>query len=75
MKINRYHRGNEKIIEGTLEELTQYFGYTLECGHSWNPKINKNPKNLKSLISNINKSYKETQGSCYDPDYVSEVQS
>jgi hypothetical protein len=72
-KINSYHRGRERIVEGTLEYLTSYFGYTLECGHSWNPKINRNPKTLKSLISNINKSYHETMGSCYDPDYVSMI--
>ena len=70
-KINRYHRGRESIVEGTLEYLTSYFGYTLECGHSWNPKINKHPTTIKSLISNINKSYSETMGSCYDPDSVS----
>jgi len=70
-KINSYHRGRERIVEGTLEYLTDYFGYTLECGNSWNKKINRHPSTISSLISNINKSYSETMGSCYDPDYVS----
>ena len=43
---------------GTLEELIKTFSYTLEKGASWqhekgNKKINRNPKNIKSLISNI----------------------
>ena len=27
----------------------------------------------KSLISNLNKSYRETMGSCFDPDFVDEA--
>lgn len=71
--IKKYHKGNYRIIRGDIASLTKYFGYTLECGQSWNPKINRNPKTLKSLISNINKSYHETQGSCFDQDSVSEA--
>lgn len=71
--INKYHRGYHTIIKGTLKELTEYFGYTLDCGHSWNGKINTNPKTYKSLISNLNKSYHETQGTCFDQDYVTEA--
>lgn len=71
--IKKYHRGRYTIVKGTVEQLVKYFGYILECGHSWNPKINKNPTTYKSLISNLNKSYHETQGSCYDPDFVDEA--
>lgn len=71
--IKKYHRGHYTIIKGTVEQLVKYFGYTLECGHSWNSKINKNPTTYKSLISNLNKSYHETQGSCWDPDFVDEA--
>lgn len=71
--INKYHRGRHTIIKGTIEGLTNYFGYTLDCGHSWNQKINAKPKTYKSLISNLNKSYHETQGCCYDHDYVDEA--
>lgn len=71
--LNKYHRGRNTIIKGTVEQLRNYFGYTLECGHSWNNKINLQPTTYKGLISAINKSYHETQGSCYDQDYVSEA--
>jgi hypothetical protein len=42
----------------TLEEAIQYYGYTLEVGESWqhekgNKKINRNPKSIKSLMSNL----------------------
>ena len=72
--INKYHRGRHTIIKGTINNLVHnYFGYTLSCGHSWNDKINTEPKTYKSLISNLNKSYQETMGSCFDQDYVSEA--
>jgi hypothetical protein len=67
--IIKTRRGNQTETSGTVEELTKYFGYTLECGNSWNPKINRNPKTAASLITALNKSVAETQGSCYDPDY------
>ena len=43
----------------TVAEAVDYFGYTLECGASWqhergNKKINRNPKTIKSLITNLN---------------------
>ncbi len=43
---------------GTLEELTNYFGYTLEVGQSWehekgNKKINRRPKSIAALVTNI----------------------
>lgn len=46
-------------VTDTLENLIQYFSYTLEVGKSWehekgNKKINKNPKTIKSLITNLN---------------------
>ena len=68
--IEKYHRGRYTIVKGTLEQLVKYFGYTLECGYSWNSRINPNPTTYKSLISNLNKSYQETMGSCFDPDSV-----
>ena len=72
--IKKYHRGNFTIIKGTIDAFVhRYFGYTLDCGHSWNSKINPEPKTYKSLISNLNKSFHETQGSCYDQDYVDEA--
>ena len=43
----------------TLVEAVEYYGYTLECGASWehekgNKKINRNPTTIKSLITNLN---------------------
>ena len=57
--ILKTRRGTETRVTGTLEYLIQYFSYTLECGYSWqyekgNKKINTNPKNIKSLITNLN---------------------
>ena len=68
--IQKYRKGRYSDISGTLDELTKYFAYTLECGNSWNKKINRTPKTIKSLVSNINKSYQETQGQCYDQESV-----
>ncbi len=49
----------ENFATGTLEELVNSFGYTLDCGRSYqhekgNKKINCNPKSIKSLVSNLN---------------------
>ena len=63
-------RGSERSTSGTVEQLTRYFGYTLECGNSYNPKINRKPKTIKALVSAINRSYEETQASCYERTYV-----
>jgi len=53
----------ESIFEGTLDHLKSgVFGYTLECGASWNPKINRNPKTINALITAVNKSYDEIEG-------------
>jgi len=63
-------RGTEKEsiqeITGTLDYLIGYFGYTLEVGASWNPKINRHPKTIKSFISNLKASLDEKEGACYN---------
>lgn len=66
--INIYHHGNCRQTSGTLAELIEYFGYTLECGHSWNCKLQLQPKTAKSLVSTLNKCISET---CrhFDPDW------
>jgi hypothetical protein len=48
-------------IEGTLEYLIDYFSYTLQCGNSWNKKIKRVPKTIKSFITNVNDSFREIQ--------------
>lgn len=55
--VKSTHRGRETIWEGTIDYLvSNVFGYTLECGHSWNPKINNHPKTVKSLVTALEKS-------------------
>jgi len=45
---------------GTIDELcTKVFGYTLECGNSWNSKIPLRPKTGKSLVKALNDSARE----------------
>lgn len=44
---------------GTIDELNEYFKYTLEKGASWshekgNAKINTNPRSGKVLVKNLN---------------------
>lgn len=69
-KIQITRKDRDTIKEGTVEELTNYFSYTLEIGNSWNKKINKNPKTIKSLITNVQNSYYEKEASCYERTYI-----
>ncbi len=67
--IRSWHRGRSRDYTGTLEDLTtNVFGYTLECGHSWNPKINIHPKTAKALVNALNKSKDEMQSGCFERD-------
>lgn len=53
-------KGRTSIWSGSLEYLeNSVFGYTLECGHSWNNKISRYPKTKKSLVNALNKSAEE----------------
>ncbi len=54
---NRKGRSSEQ--SGTMPELLKYFGYTLECGKSYehekgNKKINLTPKSGSSLVKQLN---------------------
>jgi hypothetical protein len=56
----KFGRGETRTYEqtGTLEELIEAYGYTLECGQSYqhekgNKKINCNPKSIKTLVTNL----------------------
>lgn len=67
--IRSYHRGRMHDYTGTVEDLrSRVFGYTLECGHSWNSKIDRFPKTGKALVKALNQSVRETQRACYDRD-------
>ena len=73
--INKTHpRRGTKMVSGTLDELIKHFGYTLECGKSWNFKINSRPSTIKSFVSNLQKSYAEREHLCYERTHVSLVQ-
>ena len=50
---------------GTIDQLRDAFGYTLEIGNSYNRSINKNPTTARSLETNLNKSYDVEYGSTY----------
>lgn len=53
----------ETVYEGTIDYLVNnVFGYTLECGKSWNRKINDNPKTIGALVKALNASYDEIEG-------------
>lgn len=60
IRSNHGRPDSESVFEGTIHELVHdVFGYTLECGKSWeeeegNSKINRFPKGIKSLVKNLN---------------------
>lgn len=60
----------ECLIEGTLEYLTNYFGYTLEIGHSCDSKISIRPKTIKSFLSNLQRSLDIKEAACYSRTYI-----
>lgn len=68
--VVKHYNGNETVIELTLSELIEYFGYTLQVGWSWDRKINRMPKTIKSFINNLNKAYVIQYGNCYNMPYV-----
>ena len=72
-KIKKTRGDRSNIFEGTLEHLIDgVFGYTLECGNSWNRKINRSPKSIGALVKAINASYDEIEGG-YTRSYVEHV--
>jgi len=64
--IKKEKNNRETIITGTLSYLINYFSYTLEVGNSYNKKINRNPKNIKSFITNLEKALDEKESCCFD---------
>ena len=58
--ITATHRGNKRVYSGTVDYLVdKVFGYTLECGYSWNERIKENPKTAQSLVKALNLSTTE----------------
>lgn len=60
--------GSESTYSGTVAELVDIFSYTLDSGAGYNPKINRNPKTAKALVTALNKSVEEIQGACFSQD-------
>lgn len=63
-------RGGAITLYGTVAELTQKFSATLECGASYqhekgNKKINRTPRGIKSLISNLNNAVNNSAANGY----------
>jgi len=59
IKRSRERDGSSSVITGTLVQLVENSSYTLDCGASYshekgNAKINRKPKTIASLISNLN---------------------
>ncbi len=61
IQITRYRYGEAqtRTTSGTLEELTRYFSYTLESGHSYEyergrKKVNTAPKSARGLVTALN---------------------
>ena len=69
-KIRLGRPDSEKIYKGTLSELIEMFYYTLELGNSVRKSINKNPKTIKSFISNLQRSFEIKEARCYDRTYI-----
>ena len=69
-KIIKSYRDKETVIEGTLAELTKHFSYTLLLGHQENPKIKKEPKDIKALMNNLQKAFDTIERACYTKTYV-----
>lgn len=65
-KIRIGRSDSERIYKGTLSELIEMFQYTLELGNSVRKSINKNPKTIKSFISNLQRSFEIKEAKCYD---------
>jgi len=64
-QFGRAQTREPREVVGDLPTLQKYFDYTLECGNSWNPKIKRQPKTIKSFVKNLQMSYEEKEASCY----------
>jgi hypothetical protein len=73
-KVIQHRRGKELAFEGTLSELVETFSYTLKCGASYqhekgNKKINRNPKTIASLVSNLTAAKNNAAANGYSDTY------
>ena len=73
-KIKCIRNDRISFSEGLLEKLIKDYSYTLEVGQSWehergNNKINRNPKTIKSLITNLNNAKNNSAANGYSGTY------
>jgi hypothetical protein len=66
----RHSTGQTYVQSGTLDELVESYSYTLECGASYshekgNSKINRTPKTVKSLVTNLNNAVNNSAANGY----------
>jgi len=58
--VKSTHNGRPTIYAATMEKMCHgIFGYTLECGNSWNNKIPREPKTVNQLVKALNDSARE----------------
>jgi hypothetical protein len=70
-KLNISHsRRDDRVVEGDLAYLINYFSYTLLIGNSHKSSISTNPKTIKSLVNNLNKSFNIKEAACYERTYI-----
>lgn len=53
-------QSDERVIEGTIDELVTYFGYTLLIGSQRDARIPLRPRTIKSLVKALNDSAQVT---------------
>ena len=70
VQSSRNGRDRTTYVVGTLADMIKYFGYTLEIGHSWNKKINMDPKTPKAFIKALQDSYSEKEAAIYNRTFV-----
>lgn len=63
-----------RFKKGTLAQLVEYYQGTLECGKAYehergNRKISLNPRNLESLVKNLNNACDNKAANGYCEDY------
>jgi hypothetical protein len=63
--MHRDRRDDKELRPMTMAELLKYFSYTLEKGASWDKKVDRNPKNIGSLIKNLNRAEDAATGNGY----------
>jgi hypothetical protein len=68
-------RGRDRVTTATLDQLVKDFSYTLEIGASWNKKINRFPKTIKSFVKNLQAAYEQKESACYNRTFVELIET